>query len=283
MAQELAALLSLSLGVRCRSGGMTRFWRAEGDALGSPLELTQRPPYAPPPESERDPVVPDVAREVNLEQARELMLAYPRVPAEVAGPPVRAARQYQAALWGAEGDPSLAWLQLVSALEAAASRFDPGKAKPIERLVESWPELAAILERAPGDVRDAAAGLLSGQVKVQHRLRAFLRAFPPAVPTQRPAIGRVDWSQIIDLTMKVYGQRSTALHDGTPMPAPMCQAPMRHNAIPFENGGTTGHGGGDATWKGSDIPMLLHTFVHVVGDVLRQWWSAEAGTAIDTG
>jgi len=274
--EELAALLSLSLGVRCRSGGMTRYWRTGGDVLGRPAEFTHRPPYAPAPEFDHAPVIPGVARRVDLRHARELLLAYPRVPDQVAGRLVRAARLYQAALWGAEGDPSLAWLQLVSALEAALPKTDPSRANPMESLVENWSELAEILDRAPLDVRDDAARLLADQVKIQHRLRRLLEKFPPSAPAQRPEVGRIDWSNIADLTVKVYRHRSNALHAGVPMPAPMCNAPMHYNEIAFENGGSSGHGAGDSTWKGSDIPMLLHTFVHIVGDVLRQWWAAEA-------
>jgi hypothetical protein len=47
-AEEVAALVSLALGVRCRSGGITRRWlRGDPDPLGTPFEADHRRPYLP--------------------------------------------------------------------------------------------------------------------------------------------------------------------------------------------------------------------------------------------
>jgi hypothetical protein len=220
-------------------------------------------------------VLPSVARTVPLDEARELLACYATLAPDVAGPLVRAARQYQAALWGAEGDPSLAWLQLVSALEAAASTFDHRGAPPSQRIREEWPTLGAILDRAPQDVRDEAAALLAPQIKVQRKLRALLHAHAPPEPAQRPTVGAIEWSNVIDLVMVVYRLRSAALHAGLPIPTPMCLPPHVHDdRVPSEGGLGGGYGAADPSWAREDVPMLLHTFAYIVGEVLRSWWQA---------
>ena len=45
--EELAALVSLALGVRCRTGGSVRWFRGD-DAKGNPFEFDHHPPYLPP-------------------------------------------------------------------------------------------------------------------------------------------------------------------------------------------------------------------------------------------
>lgn len=278
---EVAALLSLALGVRCRSGGTTRFWEGDGDPLGTPAEFHHRVPYLPAPEFPGASVLPTVARETSLENARDLLTAYPRVPARKAGALVRAARRYQSALWAADDDPSLAWLQFVFALEAGASTFSHRGTSHIQRLRDDWGELAEILDRAPHDIRDAAAKEASRDVRVQRRLRALLAAHPPSPPAQRPTQGVIDWSKIDQLVMVVYRLRSEALHAGRPMPSPMCFPPhLGADAVPSEGGMGSGYGGADGSWSASDVPMLLHTFAHVTGEVLRGWWAALGGVAV---
>lgn len=270
---EFAALLSLALGVRCRSGGMTRYYDSARDPLGTPAQFHHRAPYLPPPEFEQVPVIPGIAREVNLTDARELLESYPRVDPAVVGSLVRAARQFQSALWGADDDPSLSWLQLVSALEAAAATLDDNSASPMSTLQANWPELAAILEEAGGDVGDRAAALLAPQVRVLAKIRRLLDTYPPPEPRDRPMHGRIDWAELPVLIGRVYGWRSKALHEGLPIPAPMCQPPyIDDNGIPAENGMGGGFGTADATWRSVDVPMLLHLFASIVGSLLRSWW-----------
>ena len=278
---ELASLLSLALGARCRSGGLTRsWWGAESDPLGSPAEFQHRPPFLPPPEYERAPLLPDVAREVGLDTAQELLATYPKLNEKDASALVRAARLYQSALWIADGDPNLAWLQLISALESAAIRGSRDRRPHYERLSEAWPELAEVLSQAPKRVRDDASKLLADQVKITNRVVAFVRKHQPPPPATRPSgWGRVDWDALPFLVHRVYRWRSRALHEGIPMPAPMCIPPPTIGGAPEEGAVSGGYGAAGASWTGSDIPLMLHTFAHIVrGSVLRWWQSRVPAT-----
>jgi hypothetical protein len=132
---EVAALVSLALGVRCRSGGITRLWpRGSGDPLGMPIEFSHRRPYLPEP-AERRPLLPNLPEIASLEGCAALFGSFAAAQGSHATALVRAARLYEHALWIAEDDPNLSWLQLVSALEVAAvesiddmHRAGPGRA-----------------------------------------------------------------------------------------------------------------------------------------------------------
>jgi hypothetical protein len=77
-----------------------------------------------------------------------------------------------------------------------------------------------------------------------------------------PARGvRLDWARMAEHLELVYAWRSRDLHDGTPIPEPMCEPPQQldgHPApieVPFGMATWTG----SATWTKADIPILLHT------------------------
>jgi hypothetical protein len=182
-------------------------------------------------------------------------------------------------LWIADGDPNLAWLELVSALEAAAIRGSRDRRRPYERLSDAWPELGEVLSRAPNRIRDEASKLLADQVKVTNRVVAFVRQHQPPPPATRPSgWGRVNWDVLPELVHRMYRWRSRALHEGIPMPAPMCIPPSIIGGAPEEGAMSGGYGAAGASWTGSDIPLMLHTFAHVVrGSVLRWWQSRVPG------
>lgn len=276
--EELAALLSLALGARCRSGGPTRWWR-EHDELGTPMLGEHAIPYLPPPDRRyrRRSILEDPSEAVDLQDAATLLNLYPNVPWKSAGSLVRAARQYQQALWGADGDANLSWLQLVAALEAAANALARPipKPKPADEVRRSWKELAVVLDSADPPPSKALWGDLYRLTRASAKVRRLIELYPPPPPNKRPEHGRIDWTpqNVLDLVMKVYDLRSDALHRGVPMPGPMCTPAMRlDDDVPVEGSISSGYGSGEGTWKGSSIPMHLHVFAHVVGEVLRAWW-----------
>jgi hypothetical protein len=108
---ELAALISLALGIRLKSGGIIREFRADGDPLGRPREWDHRVPYLAPP-SPRGRVLPAAANQVQLTDCASLLERYPALPSDQAVALVRAARAYQEALWVVEDDPRQAWFSL---------------------------------------------------------------------------------------------------------------------------------------------------------------------------
>jgi len=281
VADELAALLSLTLGARCQNGGLIRtWWGPESDPLGSPSEFDHMPPFLPPPPHARAAVLPEIAREVHLDQARSLLLTYPAMAPKQASALVRAARLYQSAIWIADGDPSLSWLQLVSALEAVAAHEEGVHRTAYERVRAAWPELGDALGRAEDSVRDEISTLVAPQVKATNRVIDFVAKYQPPPPSTRPdQWAQIDWDALPELVRRVYHWRSRALHDGIPMPAPMCTAPLAAGSSPSEGGGAGGYGAAGGTWTGRDVPMLLHTFAYIVRGCLLKWWNQLSDTS----
>jgi hypothetical protein len=273
---ELGALLSLALGIRCQSGGMTRRWPLtggeEGDPLGHPYEFSHRPPYYPAPSSRGEPI-PSLRRTVSLDDAVPYLAAYPELEAAVATAGLRAARLYQQAVWISRTDPSQAWVQLVSALEVAADSWLGKKWKPEARLEEFWPELASDLEDLAPGKRAAVAAKLASLVKATQRFLTFMKEFGPEAPTERPPPAfQVDWGQVQEALKVIYKYRSLALHAGTPFPAPMCEPPHyiegKASEIPIGLATATA----DAVWTIADTPTLLSTFEWIARSALTKWW-----------
>lgn len=117
-----------------RSGGLVRRGLPVGDyPVGFADESQHRAPGLVPPN--RAPLLSTVARPALLSEVPAQLETYPTLNGADAVALVRAARQYGDALWVADGDPRLAWVKLVSALEVAANRFDDGRQQtPEEQL-----------------------------------------------------------------------------------------------------------------------------------------------------
>jgi len=278
-ADELAALISLALGVRLQNGGPTRYWIEGKDPLGQPSIFQQHAVYLPPPRFDRAPMLPGVAREACLVDAQPLLSSFPGLPAASASSLVRAARQYSAALWEADGDPNLSWLRLVGALEAAAESLPGAKETDFQILSEGWPEMAKTLGEASGSVRDRIAALLKRQTMVTWKVKRFVSLYAPDPPPVRPTAAheRFDWGGLPKALATIYGHRSAALHGGRPFPAFMCLPPPCAEGdkgppeVPLGGGWS-----GDASWADDEVPMYLHMFAHIVRQSLLRWWQHTA-------
>jgi len=143
--EELAALLSLALGIRLRAGGIARvFHPSDGDERGFPHQVERAAPYLPQPARWR--LLPyTTLTSVDLGTADVLLDIYPQLSDTQARALVRAARSYQDALWIADSDPRLAWLRLVTAIETVA-QLSPGR----ERLRLPAGEERRARRRGPG-------------------------------------------------------------------------------------------------------------------------------------
>ena len=183
-ADEIAAVVSLALGIRCRSGGITRRWlHGDPDPLGTPFEIDHRRPYLPE-QAGRRPLLPGISNTSqrlvtrDLKQCRSLLDSFANAPGHRATALIRAARQYEHALWVAEDDPNLAWLQLVSALEVAALE-STADCSPVERLKTAKPELFEQLLTMGEAHAEAVAKELADQVKSTARFLDFMDRFQP--------------------------------------------------------------------------------------------------------
>jgi hypothetical protein len=276
---ELAALVSLALGIRLQSGGRIREFDPDpdGDMRGRPVHFDHVPPYLPPPR--RAPLLPTITGPVRLGEASERLAGYPELTAAQANALVKAARAWQEAVWVADADPRQAWLRLVSALEAAAQAWASGPARsPEERLMLARPKLAKRLARdATPELRRFVAKDLDGIFKATEKFIDFTMAHLPEPPAVRPPEGfRLNWARVAEHLELVYAWRSRDLHDGTPIPVPMCEPPPELEGHPAPSEVPLGLATwtGSATWTKADIPMLLHAFAYIARGTLLNWLAA---------
>ncbi len=187
---ELGGLLAPVLGIRLRCGGTTRIFGADwtNDPRGAPGEFQHHRPSIVRPRRNYPPTLPRIAREsVSLPSAQDLLNTYPTLPRTDAIALVRAARQYEQAVWISDADPGVSWLQLVSAIEIAAVHWrEYRKGDVFERVgfanssgslpPTTWLGSALLLSQVEG-------GLLALVVRVSRRaepVRACLAAGAPA-------------------------------------------------------------------------------------------------------
>jgi hypothetical protein len=277
---EIAALVSLCLGVRTKAGGRTRVFGLNPDPRGTPISwYHDRTPSLP--DSRRILVMPAVAGRHSLGDA-ERLTTLPNLSLEAAVALVKTARIYQAALWIAELDPSLSWVLLVSAIESAAEQWRSSHGSPVERLTDSHPELRdRLFDRGGEDHVTEIAGLLDKYIGATRKFVEFVDRFLPAPPVARPATPyqfEFEAANVKKALRQIYNFRSQALHAATPFPFPMCemQAMVGPGTVPAEIPIGLGASTLGATWVKKDMPMMLNTFEHIVRGALLNWWSSNA-------
>ncbi|KAF5421904.1 MAG: hypothetical protein C5S41_10540 [Candidatus Methanomarinus sp.] len=273
---EIAALVSLILGVRFRSGGITREFEIDKDPRGKPIlfQMDKNPIFLV---GGDGLVIPEARCTVNLEDLNQFR-TYPVLHPEDAMTLVKIARIYQDALWIVESEPELAWIMFVSAIETAANHWSEAKATPVERLQTFNPPLEKVLFDQGGEnhVRGVAK-LIVKYMGATRKFIDFILEFLPTEPKIRPEKSfQHSWdnNEIKKTLSKVYDYRSRSLHGGKRFPASMCMPPMNLNNIPSEvpTGLATATKGG--VWTREDTPILLHTFEYIVRRALLRWWSS---------
>lgn len=236
---EVAALVSLSLGIRLKAGDLSRRFEPYGDPRGVPDISLNEPVLL---EGSGLPIIPSAPGHHSLCDTKQLATLVELSPLEAAAF-IRAARLYQDALWISESEPHLSWIMLVSAVETAASCWPLDSKQPSKKFVH------------------------------------FVLNFMPEPPSARPGKGaQLSWvkTDMKEALGRVYGHRSNALHYGTPFPLPMCEPPGRFDDLegwyaPDEIPSGLATRFGTETWLAKDTPMLLHTFEYLVRNSLLKW------------
>jgi len=277
--EEIASLISLALGVRCRSGGITRTWpRGLTDPYGTPIEFHHRRPYLAE-QAEPRPLLPNLPQSGNLADCAALLDSFAAAEGRQATALVRAARLFEHALWVAEDDPNFSWLELVSSLEVVALESTADQ-PPAERLAIAKPELWATLLTAGKDHAVSVAEELADQVKSTARFRTFMERYHPDPPARRPSVGgQVDWTKMKKHLGLIYNYRSKALHSGVPFPQPMCAAPIAEpGGCAMEVPLGLSASAGSTVWMAKELPMHLHVFAYIARSALLNWWHSITAT-----
>jgi len=242
------------VGNRLRAGACTRQKNEDADWLV--LGDSNRPLLFPNPSV---PLLPHARSVGNVARDRELLATFAKLKPDQATKLVRAARSYRDALWIVEGQPELAWLMFVSALEVGAVERATSDADPVDTLRLGMPQLAKDLTAFSGAV-EIAAQHLARTLKATKRFVDFVVHLMPDPPEQRPAqVYCFEWTKerMKDCAAIVYGHRSLALHEGIPFPRPMC-APdyLRGQKVPAEifirDTAVL-----DGAWRKADLPCSI--------------------------
>ena len=278
LADELAALCGLLMGIRLRPGGVSRdFYR--GDPLGRPRADVDRPP-SPLPGRYKSPIIPRAFEHQDIGAALlPLFNSYPLLSPPEAISLIRGARLHQDGLWLAEGQPALAWLLFVSALEVVSVHHQASTFSR-EQILKDWkPKLHSDLDKAGGlPLISKVAKHLERQLDAGKRLLAFIETFRPPSPP-RPSGDHYaiswEWANLEAALKRIYDYRSRALHDGTPFPDPMCGPAMQGGRY-VEKPDSIATATRDAAWLSEDLPMLLHVFEHITRSTIVSWWRSLA-------
>jgi hypothetical protein len=278
LSDEIAALVSLCLGIRLKAGGESRMFGEESDPKGLPVSWGHA---ADPilPVMKRPLVLPRAVNQHHLEGAAVLS-AFHRIPPTTALVLVRAARLYQEALWIIESTPELSWIMLTSAIETVAGHWRQESEPPIERLRASQ-SLAPLEEllASHGDENFVlqVVSFITPYMGATRTFIDFIQTFLPPPPESRPPVAfQLSWEPkpMKQSLSQIYGYRSKALHGGIPFPAPMSDAPYQFESdsppaeIPIGLAASTKGG----VWTAKDLPMLIHTFEYIVRGALLNWW-----------
>lgn len=274
---EIAALISVILGIRAQAGPITREFSEGGDPLGRPIMLTSMKAIPVLGTTVRNPIVPRLRQPANLAELR-MIERIPTLTDKEAVAVVKAARTYQSALWFADANPETAWLFLVSAIETAASYWsnDQENFKDHDDVLAS--DIHELLDKhnCPASVYLPLANLLRTKNKATRKFLKFLEVFLPGPPPDReravhealrmdyrPALLSKDFNWI-------YTRRSKALHDSIPFPNPLCVPPTQ--GINEERAVSLGASALGATWDFRKYkPLMFHTFEHIVRGALQNW------------
>ena len=284
ISDEVAALASLSLGIRLKSGAPSREFDVDGDLRGRPIAPTT--PWNSEPVlvgHGGKPIIPSLMGKRNIINV-DLLRVLPKLDSDGSIALVRTARLYQDAVWMSDAEPQLSWLLLVSAVETSANHWRSEQEEPIERLRASRPQLEAVLVDAGCEgLLDTVAEMMAPYMGATNKFIKFLTQHCPAPPDHRsPEWQALEWTKknLKAAFNTIYDLRSRALHGGQPFPYPMCVAPKKFEDAYSEVPSISGAMG--AEWTQDETPMLLHTFERIVREALLSYWSGVVLAEEDT-
>lgn len=276
ISDEIAALASLTLGVRLRVAGTSRLSGIHGQGEHPPIYL-EVAPLANPGRPGREYIPAALNRPAHLSQLDRLD-SFPDLDEEAQVELIRAARAYAAGLWWSNEDQNHAWLQLVTAVEIAANHRQKVQATPQELVEDLWPELWSAMQPANDVVRAEVSKWVAPQIRATRKFVDFLTECAPEPPELRPSFGELDWAKMAQHARVIYSHRSTALHGGKPFPLPMLEQPRDEENGAIEEvpwGLNTGGLGG--VWDAKEAPMFLSTFEYIARGSLLNWWNELRG------
>ncbi|CAJ1930472.1 hypothetical protein CKOHBEJN_04364 [Aeromonas hydrophila] len=278
---EIAALISLCLGIRIKAADESRRFYPDGDPLGCPQAFRFRNEPAMSIGSGQL-ILPNAVGQHRLDDIFPIKIL-PKLSGEEAISVIRAARLYQDALWLSESEPALSWLMFVSALEVGANMWSNNEDDPVSKLAASKPELYETLKSYNiNGLTELVANQIVPTLGVTNKFIKFAMNYLPNPPDSRPEkYAQINWSKssMRSALGKIYAYRSAALHGGIPFPRPMSYGPMiidGHMAEKPTGLASSSQGG---VWLAEETPMLLHMFEYITRKIIINWIVSLGGGA----
>ncbi|AJD54464.1 hypothetical protein SAMN02744133_108195 [Thalassospira xiamenensis M-5 = DSM 17429] len=278
---EIAALISLLIGVKAEAGPIDRVYHrnSEGkivDPFGRPRAHSQSLLPASIWPTTR-PRIPWLCKDSRFEELF-LLNTLPRLCSSTATALITSARQFQKACWLSDADPNTSWLLFVSSLETVAQHWDSTSGTVIDKLSESHHDLTEILKaKLDQDELQRAAIELRKVTGATNKFLSFCLRYPASPPETRPTQCRISFegSDLRSALRKIYEHRSLALHGGISFPSPICLPPTYEGGgnVPNEKPAGLGFGTNNHSWAPDECPMYLHTFAYIVRQTLLNWWA----------
>ncbi|MFG2790437.1 hypothetical protein [Streptomyces sp. NPDC048419] len=199
--EEIAALPSLALGIRLRSGGPVRRFRPTEDPAGVPHMYKHHAPGLVPVRHGRVQYPQVLDASYPLANGLNFLHKYRSLGAADAFVLAKAARQFADALWIADSDPEQAWLRLVTALEVVAVHVQTEEIDATQAFEDAYPAAAHSMKSLEGgaDALPLIAKEFERLLGAGQRLRKFFKS--TAQTHRKPGPKRC---------IKVTGHSSTA-------------------------------------------------------------------------
>ena len=275
--QEISCILSLTLGIRLASSGWSRVFD-EHSPQGRPQFINYEPPAMPPIHGHHRMLPGWNGKSVDITGVGDQLRSYASLSATDAVALARAAREYSQAVWIAESDPEMSWLQLVSALEVAALQWDSSEPNWVAEFANRFPELNEKLTPLLGDaLMSQLAETIKDTTRSTAKFLNFCLHFLPSAPVlEGEWPNQLDWNNKGDFKRRlqtIYKHRSRRLHSAIPFPNTLLTPEPLETPLEVPIG--LGSGSGYSTWKSSDTPLTLYAFAHLTRGALLRWWNED--------
>lgn len=286
--EEIAAILSLSLGIRIKAGNKNREFSINlnngTNYFGSVLNIQAHLNPSPINLFNNYPIVPNAVRfqakkcSVCLNDSKACFEHIFKIKdLKKYSSVIRAAKLYSDALWLSEKEPQLSWILLVSAIETAADASGNSQKNSNDLLQKFYPDLAEVIDKCGN--HNAKIKAKVSEILYLPATKKFVEFITEHYPKPKinddvPEIYRVNWEEFEIILKKIYELRSKALHSGQPFPDPMCEQPFKsinNNIIMAEKPLIGPEFLGESILDTENKPLLLWKFEDIVRNSLLNW------------
>lgn len=178
---------------------------------------------------------------------------------------ILAVRLYNRAILLIEESPDMAYLDLVSSIEALSNDYDIGKIE-LSKVGNKLATLVNSIERE--DLRaEIEQAILEREKSICHRFVEFICNYVEEsfwTEEKRPQCGKIESGQLPALLKKIYNQRSKTLHNGEPFPPYIFNVSILKEEIELGDISI-----GTKRWYSKDFIPKPHFFERLVNHVLK--------------